>query len=473
MKNGTFLKFFKNFSQLLLSMIVTMIGTFLCYTILGRRMSVEDYADFSSILALVAMIAVFVNNIAAGIVANREIALKPNASFGILRKFFWIRVSVCLVAFFFLYYFIVIDYCAKSIIFWPAAILLVQEVFWELFEQVAFGLKITRMSMLLNIIAILLWLIIVAIIPKEQSTLLITLLCYSFIYLIKTIIYGIWIYKQTLQYASFNSAIQLKQLLIFSLPYLYNRILGSLTTQLPVLLLRGYNEISETAYYSVGEKYTTPITRITTVAVSSAFPFFAKALKDNHQKAAKLISDSILLIVSIGACVAVLLCSTSDIWLVKLLGEKYKGATEAFNYQVWFAIVLSADCIFSMILSCDYKQKVLSVVTTIDVVISLLFIWQGMNAGAKGVALAKLFAAVICLLYHLIIIAKLYGNRKILLRLIFSWGLFLFLLYVTLFQNNIFLKFSMPIFALGVCMFLNRDTFKVLYQKLLALKRKE
>lgn len=467
MKKGITSTVLKNFSQLLLSMLVTTIGTFLCYTILVRRMSVDDYADFSSVLALITMTAVFVSNIAAGIVANREIAVKPHASYKILVRFVFFRSIACLISIVYLYYIIRRDYHENMVLFCATIMLLLQDVFYELFEQVAFGLKITKISMGLNIISVLCWLFVVLAIPAQGASLAVELLCYSVICVGKTICYGIWVFKTTKKYASIEYDLQTKKLIIFSLPYLYNRILGTMTTQLPVLLLKGYSEVSETAYYSIGEKYTTPIIRVTTAAISAVFPFITKELKENRLRAARYISDIILCVVSFGACFAVLLCSTSGYWIVGLLGEKYSGATEALNYQIWFAIILSADCIFSMILSCDYKQKLLAIVTSIDVAISLIFLWKGLEMGAKGVALAKLFAALICLIYHLGIIAFIYGNKNIMLRLFVSWSLFVILLLSTLFQDSIFIKAISPIAALIISYIINRKTIKhiILYSR--------
>jgi O-antigen/teichoic acid export membrane protein len=446
-------------------MIVSLIGSFFCYTILGRKMSVNDYALFSTVLALTTMISVFTNNIAAGIVANREIAVSPFASFKILRCFFFIRLAAFLGAVIFLFIYVIYKYPSDSVIFWPAFILLIQNVFWELFEQISFGLKITKISMFLNIIATLLWAAYVVFIPKENAILLLVLMGYASIYLVKTICYGVWLYKYTKQYSDNSYSVPTKQLILYSMPYLYNRILGTFTTQLPVLLLTGYSELKETAFYAMGEKYTTPITVITSVAISALFPFFTKTLKDDHQKAAKFVSDGILFVISFGACLAVILCSISEFLLVFLLGENYRGAAGAFNYQVWFAIICSVDCIISMVLSCDYKQKTLSVVTTIDVIVSLLFIWKGMNGGAEGVAFAKLIAAVLCLIYHLVIISKLYGNRSIMLRLLLSWGLFLLLFYITLFQNNNVLRIIAPLVALVCGIYLNKYTLRFFVKK--------
>ena len=462
----------KNFGQLLFSMIVLMIATFFCYTLLGRKMTVDDYAIFSSILALTTMTSVFVNNIAAGIVANREIAIKPFASYKILKTFFGIRLFSCLIAFIILSYYVTNKYPDNKLVLLPAIMLLTTNVFFELYEQIAFGLKVTKISMLLNIFTVLVWLALVIALPKNKSSVYLVTLCYATICLIKTVCYGVWINKKTKKYVNVEYHVPTKQLILYSLPYLYNRILGTLTTQLPVLLLAGYSELSETAYYSMGEKYTAPITAIASSATSALFPFFTKVLKEDHRKAAKYVSDGILLVISFGACIAVVLCSMSEYWLVLLLGEKYKGAVEAFNFQVWFAIINSVDSIISMILSGDYKQKLLSVITTVDVAVSLLFIWKGIGGGAKGVALAKLFAAVICLAYHLVLISKLYGDRHILLRLLASWIIFILLLYAVLFQDNYMVRIISPIVAFGGCIALNRKSLVVFYKQIRGLMRK-
>lgn len=418
------MKIVRNWSSLVLSMLVTTVSSFLCFAILGNKMSVDDYGLFNSMIALASFVAAFVNNILTGIVINREIALKPQLSRNLLQKFLLVRGIAFVVGVVAMFIYTLRDEQVTDLVFAGLFVMLFFDSFWELFEQVAFGLKVTHHSMILNIVSSLLWLLVVLIVPQKMASVGVILILYAIILGAKTGVYGIVGYKLTKPYAGETESLPLRYLLFNSLPYLYNRILGVVTTQLPILLLDGYSGLAETAYYSVGEKFTTPVTKLATVTISAVFPFLTKALKKDRELTGKVIVYLFQMMLSCGACICLLLCATSDLWLVGLLGEKYSNAVEAFNYQIWYAVVLAVDCFYSMVLSSDFKQKTLSVVTTIDAFSLIPFLYFGIFYGAKGVALAKLICAIACLFYHLLITSKYFGGKLFNGRLLFSWLLF-------------------------------------------------
>lgn len=416
-------KFITNFGNLSISMIISSISSFFCFAVLGNKMSVEDYGQFSAVLALASSVAVFVNNVFASIVANREIAINPSASRDLLLTFFKARMLAFILSGAILSVYTYISGYHHLVVVSLIVILFVDS-FFDLFEQIAFGLKVTKYSVVLNCLSSIAWTIVVAILPIKWISANVVLMFYGLIGIVKTFEHLRVDLKLTKQFAGVRSNLTKKYLLFSSLPYLYNRFLGIISAQLPVLLLDGYAGLSQTAYYSVGEKFTTPISKLTMVLISAAFPFITTAFNERKEKMGAIILGSFQLVLSFGACLCLLLCSISDWSLVTILGEKYLNAAEAFNYQIWFTIVLAVDSIFSMVLSADFKQKTLSVITTIDALTLIPFLYFGIGYGAKGIALAKLIYSTACLLYHIFIATKYWGNRGGCVRSVLAWCLF-------------------------------------------------
>ena len=420
------IRIIKNWSSLVFAMIVTSLSSFLCFLILGKKMTVEDYGLFNSLLALASAVAVFVNNILAGIIANREIALNKHISGTILKKFLPVRILAFIVGSIVVILYVGIKEEVSILIYVSTVLMLSFDSFWDLFEQIAFGLKVTIYSMIINIVSSVVWLVIVFILPLQWSSIGIIIFIYSIICVMKIIVYGICDLRITSCYHEKDS-LGYKYYLCSSMPYMYNRILGIISTQVPILLLDGYSGLSETAYYSVGEKFTTPLIKLVMVTISAVFPFLTEALKRNREETKQLVVYVFQLLITVGAFCALLLSTTTDIWLIGILGEKYVDAVEAFNYQIWFAVIICVDSFFSMLLSSDFRQKTLSKVTTIDAMLLLPFLYVGIYYGAKGLSFAKLIHAAICLLYHLFLTNKYYGvtagnQREI--NLIGSWMIF-------------------------------------------------
>ncbi len=441
-------------------MVLSTICQFFCFGILGNKMSVEDYGQFNSMIALASTAAVFINNILAGIVANREIAVAPNLSRVLLKKFFIVRFLAFIIGSVVLVLYIGVTKRSSEMLLVGVIAFLFSDVFWELFEQIAFGLKITKYSMILNISSSWLWLIVILLIPAQVMTVFVVLLLHGVILALKAFIYGIVDVKITAEYKDEMDTVSYKYLALNSMPYLYNRIFGIVSVQLPIILLDGYAGLSETAYYAVGEKFTTPISKLTLVVISAVFPFLTAALKNNRTIAKKTIVSLFQIIISFGACFSLLLCATSDIWLVALFGQKYISAIEAFNYQIWYVIVISVDSLFSMLLSSDFKQKTLSVITTIDALSLIPFLYFGISYGAKGLAMAKLIHSIACLLYHLFIISRGYDSSVINVRLLISWVVFVSLVCVSIFVKSRFvLLFTTFVAMIGITT-LNIPTIK-------------
>lgn len=453
----------KNFLHLFVSMILSTVCSFLCFAVLGQKMSVEDYGQFNSMIALASAVAVFINNVIAGIVANREIALDPGTSRNLLKRIGLVRTVIFIVGAVALLLYLTIHEKTPALIIAGVIAMLFADSFWELFEQIVFGLKETRFSMIFNSISSVLWLLAVVFLPADLSTVGIVLVIYGVINTAKTVAYGRASLQITKPYRDAPDTLSNRYLFSSSFPYLYNRILGIVSTQIPILLLDGYAGLAETAYYSAGEKFTAPISKLTMVVISAIFPFLTTALRKNRRNTGTCVVDVFQITLSFGACLCLLLCGVSDLVLIGFFGDKYANAAEAFNYQIWFAVVLSADSFFSMLLSSDFKQKTLSVVTTIDALSLIPFLALGLQYGAKGIAMAKLLHSTICLFYHLIITSKYFGERLINVRLIISWVIFVSLAGVGVFTASRWILLFVTAVSFVAVACLNIPTLKRVY----------
>lgn len=390
-----------------MSSFLTAVISFVSFTIIGKKMSVEGYGVFSTSLALAKTVAPFVINVIAGIVINREIALNSSFARKLLRKTFVLRLLVTVVGTIFLSVYLFFFTDNAFAICLSIILLVVYESFWDLFEQIAFGLKQTKYTMILNSLFSSIWLVFVIICPSRIASTILVLIVYALIHLFKTIVYGLFDIKLTKrEVAEESSCPGSKDLFKKSMPYFYIRCLGVVSTQVPILLLSWFSQISEVSYYSVGEKFTMPLTIFITTVVNAVFPYLTVMFKEKQQSTSRLVVKMFGLIMTISSCLALLLSATSMIWLPMIMGDKYSSAVEAFNYQIWFAVILSVDSLISMALSSNFKQKTLAIITTIDVVVLIPFLLLSLPFGAKGVAIAKLIAAGLCLIYHLVVLLK-------------------------------------------------------------------
>lgn len=468
-------RLYKNWAYLLASSGFSTIISFFAFIFLTKKLSTEGYGSFNTLIATVTLFTVFVNNIAAGTVVNREIVSQPKAGRDIFRKASHLRASGFVLASIALMVYQYLGHKSDSIILVSLVVLLLAIVSWDLCEQIAFGYFVTKFSTLFNISGTLIWLLIVVIMPLKYSTLRFLFLIYTVVMLIESICYWLYDKKRLLDNKAEKSNVSTKQLFKMSMPFFWMRIVGSFGDQIPILLLNGYSGASEVAYYSVGVKFVLPITVMINTGISALFPFLTKLYKEDIEAYKKKAAMGFSFVFIFGSTVAAFLTVTSSYWLVWIMGERYINSVEAFNYQVWFAVCLGFDLILSMIFSSSYRQKILAIITTIDLLILIPILYLALPFGAKGVAVAKLISALISIIYHLFVVFVVLkikiNNSSFYLSCIY----FVSLLMISIFVNPISVKCLLFVIIIFIYMVFKdsplRRLIRLISDKLKNMKR--
>jgi len=442
-------KVYKNWGYLLISNVFSTGISFFTFIFLAKKLSPDGYGEFSTLIATVTLFATFVNNIVAGTVINREMVSQPNAGKDLVKKAIYMRALGFAVASIILVVYQYLTGKTEGVILASLIALLFSNVVWELCEQIAFGYFVTKITSLLKISVTVMWLVVVIMMPLKYATLTAFFLVYVVIILISSICY-LLIDKKILDKNDEKSDVSTKQLLKMSVPYLWMRVVGSFGNQVPILLLNSYTGAAQVAYYSVGSKFVLPITIMLNTGISALFPFLTKLYKEDKESYKKKIVIGFNFILLIGATAAAFLTATSSYWLIWIMGERYASSIEAFNYQVWFAVCISFDLVLSMVFSSTYRQKMLAIITTIDIVILLPILFIAIPFGAKGVAMAKLISVLISVLYHVfvaIFVLKLKLNNSM---FYLTCGYFVILLSISMFIPHILMKIGLYIFVISV-----------------------
>jgi O-antigen/teichoic acid export membrane protein len=318
-----------------------------------------------------------------------------------------------------------------------------------MFEQIAFGYKVTKLSSLINVISAAIWLIVVFIIPLEKTSIQSIFSIYVLIMIIKSIVYGITDYSRIIQTGE-NCKISYIDILSNSSSYLWMRMIGTISTQFSVVLLDNKVGSEEVAYYSVGNKFTMPVGIMITTGVNAFFPYLTEFYHKNKNEYNRILSIVLAIVLTFGSLTAMLLSITSHIWLVTIMGEKYSGAVAAFNYQIWYTVCLVFDTVLSMIMSTSYKQKLLAVITTIDTLIYIPVLYYSVSFGASGMAIGKLIAAALSVSYHIVLMYFLLERKlkmqTLILTISYSVALFLTYLLVETMINQIIIVLMITIF---------------------------
>lgn len=394
----------KNWSYLLLSDISQAVISFFVFMLLARKLNPEGYGTLNALLALASLFSVFALNVSANQVISREVTLRPNTTAGIFRIAFPIRmISLVIVILVLVLYQTYLGETNYTLIA-ATAIIVSATVLWDLAESIAFGHFVTKLTTIVSISGSFIWLLIVVLLPARNLNVNLVIWLYASLFLLRGIVYIGLSYSKFAKVNNEESIINLRNVVLMSMPYLWMRVVGTFGEQIPILLLKGYSGAAEVGYYAVGNRFIMPITLAVTTGLRAVFPFMTKLFYEDKEKFKTKIIEGFTFIYIIGGTIAALLSITSGIWLPLFFGKAYQKAIEAFNYQAWFGVLLCFDLLLSTVLSSTYRQKTLAIITTIDVFIVFPLLYFGTQYGAEGMAIAKLIGVLITTFYHIIVV---------------------------------------------------------------------
>lgn len=421
--------FVKNWSYLVVSDIITKFIGFFATILLARNLNPDGYGAYNVILAISAIFTV-VANFGMTQVLTREIARNVNISGLIFFRASIIRIfSIILSVLGIFIYFKIFENSYDEIYIVLTCILTISITAWDLFESVAFGRQVMKYSAIINVIGSFVWIITLFILPRELFTILNILIVFAFIDFFKAVAYYILIYRRGfLQKIDIEEVPNSKKIIMMSLPYLWLWGLGIFSNQVPILFLSQNSGTEEVGYFSVGLRLILPLTIVTNTAMKALFPNLSRLYKEDIEKFRKNISDGLITTFFVGSIIAFILTVFSDYYIPFLFGQKYVNSIMPFNFLIWFMVLYSVDVLLGTSLSASDKQVTLSILGTIDFIISLPILYLGSMHGAYYLALAKFGIYVLFLFYHWIIFKDILKNHFSLIKWFiisfFSLGLF-------------------------------------------------
>ena len=425
---GTLLK---NWSYLLFSDISNSVINFIVFTILARKLTPEGYGEFNIALAVISLFSVIASNLGANHVVTREVTLYPEKTTCIYVNSSVLRLVGIFLAFIslFIYSYVNDEFSIQEMLL-PLFFLIFLNVVWDLSEAIAFGHFVTKYTTIFNLLFSFGWLLSVLFLPISSDGLLFVLIIYSVFFFLKSIGYFTIVsikyirYNEGGEHSFFNNDI-CRSLLLMSLPYFVMRLFGAFSEQIPMLILDNKSGADQVGYYSVGFRLIIPITIAVNTGLRAVFPFITKLYYENKSDFSIKILNAFIYIFVGGTFISTLLILFSEYWIPFLLGTSYMDAVIPFNFLAWFGVGMCCDLLLSTLLSSTYKQNILMVITIVDFGISIIFLLLGVRYGAIGLAIAKLVSLIICLVYHFVIIYKIFKVNLLNKPFLFSLLLYL------------------------------------------------
>ena len=439
---------------------------------LARKLNPEGYGLLNATLALASLFAVFAINIGAHQVILREISIRPRTTLGIFKIVFPVRMISLVIAILALIFYEFYKGESNYVLIGASILIVTATLLWDLAESIAFGHLVTKITTIIGITASLVWLIIVVLLPNHGLDVNLVIFLYACLFVLRGGVYLVLSYLKFVKGNKEPAKINLKAVLMMSMPFLLMRVVSALGEHVPILLLKGFSGAAEVGYYAVGNRFVMPIIMAITTGMKAVFPFMSRLYKENIDEFNIKSVQGFTFIFAFGSITAATLTITSHIWLPLLFGDEYRQAARAFNYQAWIGVLLSFDLLLATMLTSSYRQNMLAFITIIDVLILLPFLYVGSNYGADGMAIAKLFGAILVFIFHVFfIIVKMQLNLRT-KEFVSSVIFFIILMITSIFINDFLIKFSVLIVSLTIYLMVIKSYFIDVFKAIIKISTK-
>tara|TARA_B100000767_G_C19752703_1_gene531480 strand:+ start:524 stop:1945 length:1422 start_codon:yes stop_codon:yes gene_type:complete len=445
-------KVLKNWSYLLFSDVIQQIVGFVVVILLARKLSPDGYGLYNVIISIATIFSV-VAHFGMSNVVIRELSLNPETTASFIKKIiipFRIASFIFAVIAFFIYGMINVNADNTWSIY--VVLIILNLSLWNFSESIAFGHEVTKYSSILNIIISLVWLASILIIPDKLLVVNTILLVYCLLHFIKGVSYSAIIYKEFYlpqPFKSQKSTVSRMQFFKMVLPYIWLLLIVTLSNQLPIQFLNTNSNLDEVGFYAVGFKLMIPISIVVGTAFKAIFPSLTRLYANDKLEFQNKLKLGFNLIIVFGTLIAIVASLSSYFWLTLIFGDEYSSAVMVFNFLIWFSVLSILDSLLSNGLSSAYKERVLAIIATIDVIIILPLLYYASSFGAWGLAFVKLTTGTVFLGYHLYVFVK--------------------VLNVKIFNKNLILLLGFYFTALSICLFMENQILQLLLITILLL----
>ena len=451
----------QNFLKVIFSDFFKLVVSFSTLIILTNVLSTENFGIYGTILAYSSLFSLIALNTSNNkIIINLTNELN-GISKSLFKKIFLIRSFFTILTFCLLYLINIILNLNIDEYYFSICLIISSIVLWDFSESIFFAKLNFNYPIVISIFFSLLWLISIYFFADEISFFQL-IVVYASIYLIRSFVIFLFSFK-FLENIIYNQNISSKRILKLSFPYVIMRILAGIAEHSPVILLGFFISSSEVAFYHLGNRITLPFIIIFGAILKTLYPYMSKSFISDKDKIEKIISEIYAPIYLFFSFIIFLLSISSSYWIPTIFGDEYNSVIDIFNFLAWIILFFSFDLLMSNILSTFNMQNKLGLITFVDFIIVMPFIYIGSQFGSEFLSQLKLVAYFITFNFHLYMLNKLVKLKILNKKFIFSYILVFLLLIMSLLKISLLLKISFLVLclALSTLIFWN-DSVKIL-----------
>lgn len=379
--------FLKNWLALSFSDLFGQILSFFAMFRVARHLSPEGYGTYALILATAALFSL-IAGMGLGLVNVTEVAKNHSASRQVTRLTLQIRVLSTLVSIVLMMgYYVLIKHEQDQFVIAITAIMIVNSGLVDIFENLAFGRQVMRYTSLLNMANSVLWVFGLFLIPLSLLTVEVIVFYYVVLQVLRTAVYGVvearqGFFRKAPEITGLNRTYLLRR----GAPYYWMGLVGSSTTQMPVILLGLFVGNTQVGLFNAGNRLVAAIAIVFNGMSRSILPQFVKMRKESVERQERFLDMMLTAMLFVAACIALLVAATSKEIVLITVGPQYVAAIPSFANQIWVLTISALSILLGATLAAMEKQTLLAIVSTCNALIALGLVYVGARENAYALS---------------------------------------------------------------------------------------
>jgi O-antigen/teichoic acid export membrane protein len=258
-----------------------------------------------------------------------------------------------------------------------------------------------------NIINSIIWLLFVVLILDQSISIDLFFLVYIFIYTLKPIQLTIKLfYKFKVRFEIYNIRQDFKSVFLRALPF-WGLVLFSLPANYLANNFLAFNSgIDQVGFFSLSQKFTSPISMVLSLMFTSMFPNISILWLNNKEDFQRIMFKSIPLFILFGTLLVTVFLIVIDPVFKMFFSVHYYNALIILKLQIWYVFLFGVASLIGTILIAMHQDKLLFKMALLNCIIVTPILWIGSRYGGLGLSIGYLTAFVVFLTIQWIIFAK-------------------------------------------------------------------
>lgn len=274
-------------------------------------------------------------------------------------------------------------------------------------ESVFIGLQKMLPIAIANIINSTIWLLFVVLLFDNTTSINLFFFIYILIYSLKPIQFTVKLfYEFKLRFEVSNFIKEFKLVFLQALPF-WGLILVSLPANYLANNFLAYNStIEQVGFFSLSQKFTSPISIVLTLMFTALFPNISVLWLNSKEDFQRIINKSIPAFIFVGTLLITLFLIIIDPVFKLFFSENYYSTLLILKFQIWYVFLFGVVGLIGTILTAMHQDKLLFKMALLNCIIITPILWMGSKYGAIGLSISYLIGFVFILSIELVIFSK-------------------------------------------------------------------